>query len=140
MKSGESYRTIDHEGIVQKNSGKSVLVNILAESACSGCHAEGSCMLSKKEEKVIEIQGIYEVSPGDTVRILMKPSTGIAALFFGYILPLFIVVFMLITMNSVGLAELYAGLISIAILLPYYLSLFLFRKQLNKKFTFSLKV
>jgi positive regulator of sigma E activity len=82
----------------------------------------------KKKEKV-EVQGIYSVNPGDPVRILMKPSTGFAALFFGYIFPLFIsVVSMLIILLSADIAELYAGLISIAILFPYYLTLLSLQK------------
>ncbi len=139
MKSVDSYGTIDHIGIVQKNSGKSVIVSILANSACSGCHTEGSCMLSKAEEKIIEVHGNFSVNPGDPVTILMKPSTGFAALFFGYIFPLISVVTMLIILVSIDMPELYAGLISIAILLPYYLALLIFRKRINEKFTFTLK-
>lgn len=135
----DSYGAIDHEGIVQKNSGKSVIVSIMANSACSGCHSDNLCMLSKTEEKIIEVHGSYNVSPGDPVTIIMKPSTGFAAIILGYILPLISVVTMLITMISFNMPELIAGLISIAMLLPYYLTLYFFRNRINDKFTFKLK-
>lgn len=140
MNTTGSRGTIDHEGIVQRNSGKSVTVSIMANSACSGCHTESSCMLSKSENKIIEVTGSYNFHPGDQVTILMEPSTGFAAIFYGYVLPVISVIVILILMISAGLPEVFSGLISLGILLPYYLILFLFRKRLNEKFTFKLKV
>jgi len=131
--------TINHEGIVQKADDKSVIVSISAASACSGCHAEGSCTLSGKEEKIIEVSGSYNVKPGDTVTILMKQSMGYTALFLGYLLPLIAVIAILIILISMKVPELGAGLISLAMLIPYYIVLFFFRKRINEKFTFTLK-
>jgi positive regulator of sigma E activity len=131
--------TINHEGIVQKADNKSVIVSISAISACSGCHAEGSCTLSGKEEKIIEVSGNYNVKQGDKVTILMKQSMGFAALSLGYLLPLISVISGLIIMISLKVPELIAGLISLAILIPYYVVLFFLRMRINEKFTFTLK-
>jgi len=131
--------SIEHEGIVKKTDNKSVTVSIIAESACSGCHAEGLCSLSEKEEKIVEIPGTFNVRPGESVRVLMKQSSGYAAVLFGYVLPLILVVALLIILESSGVTELAAGLGSVAVLLPYYLSLYIFRKKINRKFAFSLK-
>jgi sigma-E factor negative regulatory protein RseC len=139
MKDSVNSVTIDHEGIVQKVDDKSVIVSISAASACFGCHAEGSCTISGKEEKIIEVSGSYNVKPGDTVTILMKQSMGYSALFFGYLLPLFTVIAILIILISLKVQELGAGLISFAMLIPYYFVLFIFRKRINEKFTFTLK-
>jgi len=131
---------INHDGIVKKIDDKSVIVSISSSTACSGCHAEGSCNMSGIEEKIIEVTGRYEVRPGDKVTILMKQSSGFAALFLGYVLPLISVISVLITLIALQVSELFAGLISLFILIPYYLILFLFRKRVNEKFTFMLKV
>jgi sigma-E factor negative regulatory protein RseC len=140
MNNSGSIGTINHEGIVQKADDKAAIVTISAATACSGCHAEGSCTLSGKEEKIIEVAGNYNVKPGDRVTILMKQSMGYAALFFGYLLPLISVIFTLVILISINLNELSAGLISLAMLIPYYFILYLFRKRINEKFTFMLKV
>jgi sigma-E factor negative regulatory protein RseC len=140
MSSPDNYRTINHEGIVQKADDKSVIVSISATSACSGCHADGTCTLSGKEEKIIEVNGNYSVKPGDNVTVVMKQSMGFKALFLGYVLPLIIVVLFLIIFLSLNFSELVAGLAAMAILIPYYIILFFFRKRINKKFTFTLKV
>jgi sigma-E factor negative regulatory protein RseC len=140
MTNSDNSGIINHEGIVQNKNENTVLISITSASACSGCHAEGSCSLSGSEEKIIEVRGNYDVKPGDKVTILMKQSMGYAALFLGYILPLFSVIAGLIILISVKIPELTAGLFSLSILIPYYSILFLFRKRINKKFTFTLKV
>jgi len=132
-------QTISHEGIVQKIGKNSVLVAISPSSACSGCHAEGSCSLAGKEEKIIEVSGIYRLSPGDTVEVQMEQAMGFTALFLGYIFPFLVVLISLIILISLNAGELVSGLVSIAMLIPYYLLLISFRKRINEKFTFKIK-
>jgi sigma-E factor negative regulatory protein RseC len=132
--------TINHDGIVQRNNGESVMVSIIASPACSGCHAEGSCSMSGNVEKIIEVHGSYSFIPGDQVTVLMKLSMGYAALFIGYILPVISVICMLAVMIALGVSELLSGLASLAVLILYYVVLFFFRKRLNSKFTLTLKV
>lgn len=131
---------INHDGIVKENCGKSVIVTISTSSACSGCHAKGSCNTFGNEEKMIEVEGSYNVKPGDNVTVMMMQSMGYKALFLGYILPFFSVLATLITLISLNIRELTAGLVSLAVLIPYYFILALFRKKINEKFTFTLKV
>jgi sigma-E factor negative regulatory protein RseC len=131
--------TINHKGIVQKIDSNSVFVAISPSTACSGCHAEGSCSLAGKEEKIIEVSGIYKLSPGDTVEVQMEQSMGFAALFLGYVFPFLVVLISLIILISLSVPELISGLVSIAMLLPYYLVLMSFRKRINEKFTFKIK-
>lgn len=131
---------INHEGVVTSNSGKSVFVSISSQSACSGCHAKGSCGILGTTSKIVEVKGSYDVQPGDIVNVLMEQSAGFTALFFGYLLPFISLLAVLITMISLNIAELTAGLVSLGSLLPYYLVLFLFRNKLGEKFSFTLKV
>jgi positive regulator of sigma E activity len=140
MKNSGIAKTINHEGVVQKINENSAFVSISTSSACSGCHAAGSCSLSGKEEKIIEVSGIYNVRPGDAVTILMKQSMGFTALTLGYLLPLILVISILMILIWLKIPELIAGLTSLAILIPYYIILFFFRRRINEKFTFTLKV
>lgn len=131
---------IDHEGIVTSISESSVFVSISAKSACSGCHAKSSCGMLGSEVKIVEVKGDYDVKPGETVNVRMAQSTGFKALTFGYILPFMALFLVLITLISLKIPELTAGLMAIGALLPYYLVLYLFRKKLDEKFTFTIKV
>lgn len=138
MNTAGNTGSIKHEGIVLKIEKDAVFVCISSISACSGCQAAGSCSMSEQEEKIIEVSGSFNVKPGDKVTVLMKQSMGYAALLFGYLLPLISVIAVLMIAESMKVQELFAGLISISILIPYYLILFILRKRVNKKFTFSL--
>lgn len=140
MKSSISSDPISHQGIVQSIGNHSITVSISAATACSGCHAEGGCTLSGKEEKIIEVTGSYNVAIGDNVTILMNQSMGFTALFLGYLFPLVLVIIMLVILSSVGVNEFISGIASISALIPYYTGLYFFRKRINKKFTFTLNV
>jgi sigma-E factor negative regulatory protein RseC len=140
MKNSDNPGTIHHTGVVQKVDNKTVTVIITAVSACSGCHAEGSCTLSGKEEKIVDVAGTYNVKPGDSVTVLMDLSMGYTALVLGYIFPLATVILSLLILISARVPELIAGLASLTFLIPYYIILWLFRKRINEKFTFTLKV
>jgi sigma-E factor negative regulatory protein RseC len=133
------YPEITHEGTVQATGENSVTVLLSLKTSCSGCHEKNACNLSDKDNKIVTISGNYNVHPGDSVMVSMKQSMGYFALFLGYLLPLFLVIGILILLLSFSVSELPAGLLSLAILIPYYLILILFRKGINNRFSFTLK-
>lgn len=139
MKKTDNKNTIQHDGVVQKADSKSVIVKITSAAACSGCHAEGSCTMSGKEDKIIVVTGNYKVIPGETVTVMMDQSMGIDAVLMSYFLPLLAVIILLIILVSFSVPELLAGLLSIAVLIPYYIVLYLFRNKIDKRFTFTIK-
>lgn len=130
---------IEHDGIVQKSDKRSVTVKITSVSACSGCHAEGSCALTDKTEKIIDISGMYNVVPGEAVIVLMKNSMGYAAVLLGYVIPVILVVALALILGSLSASEMITGLGSLAVLFPYYLILWFFRKRIHTKFKFTIK-
>jgi len=130
---------IEHEGTVREADEKSVTVLLSPVTACSGCHSEKSCGMSGNVEKIVNINGKFNVSPGDHVIVTMKQSLGYSALFLGYLMPLFIVVLLLVILISLSINELTAGLFSIGVLIPYYSGLFVYRKIIDKKFSFTIK-
>jgi sigma-E factor negative regulatory protein RseC len=134
-----NFKTIDHEGVVKKNDNKSVTVQITSKSACSGCHAEGSCSMSGKKEKIIDIAGNYDLKEGDCVTVQMNKSLGYSAVALGYLIPFAIVITTLVISLALKLKESYAGIIAILSVFPYYLFLLLCKKKISNKFAFSLK-
>ena len=131
---------IKHTGFVKEIKGSSMIVNIINESACSGCHAKGSCNVADFQDKEIEISnfaGIY--SRGQQVNVIFKETQGFTALFYGYILPFILVLTTLIIAVSAFENELIGGLLALAILIPYYSLIYFFRHLLKKVFTFEVE-
>lgn len=133
-------RTIQHDGTVREAGPDSVVVSIVSCAACAGCQARGMCGMTESEEKILDIMGKYDVSPGDKVTVEMKESAGMKAVILSYLVPFLIVIGGLFILQLLAVDELTAGLISIALLVPWFLILYLFRKKLARSFTFTLKI
>ncbi len=115
-------------------------MNIVNQSACSGCHAKGACSVSDYQDKEIEISNFSNnYIAGQEVTILFKESAGFTALFYGYVLPFILVLSTLVVSVSITNNELFAGLLSLAILIPYYITLYFLRHLLKKVFNFEVE-
>ena len=133
--------TIIHPGIIESIQGDKVSVRILAQSACSSCHAKGACVVAEVEEKIIEADPGHSGNwkPGDQVMVKMEETMGRKAVFMGYVLPLVVLVVSIIIFLSLLKDEGLAAVLSLLMLGPYYLTLFLFRKRLQKEFRFRIE-
>jgi sigma-E factor negative regulatory protein RseC len=132
---------IIHPGIIQSINGTKIAVRILAKSACSSCHAKGVCSISEVEEKIIEAESETpgKWKPGEEVMVKMEESLGRKAVLLGYILPLVILLGSIIIFLSLLKHEGLSALLSILMLVPYYLVLYLSRKRLQKEFRFRIQ-
>jgi sigma-E factor negative regulatory protein RseC len=133
--------SIIHPGIIESINGDKVFVRILSQSACSSCHAKGACTIADVEEKIIEadIDRAENRKTGDQVMVKMEESLGQKAVFLGYVLPLVVLVGSVILFLSLFKHEGLAALLSLFMLVPYYFTLYLFRKKLGKEFRFRIE-
>jgi sigma-E factor negative regulatory protein RseC len=90
-----------------------------------------------KEIEIATYQNVY--SPGQEVTVLFQESKGFAALFYGYLFPFIIVLLTLIITSAFTKNELFSGLLSLGILIPYYTTLYFFRHLLKKVFKFEVE-
>jgi sigma-E factor negative regulatory protein RseC len=128
-----------HEGIIQEVSDSKITVVIINVSACSSCHAKGACLVSDMKEKEVEIHhfsGYFH--PGQHVNFVGRTSHGYKAAFLGYFLPFILVLITLLLGISVTQSDGLAGLLSLAILFPYYSALYIFRDRIKKSFDFEI--
>ena len=86
----------------------------------------------------MRIKAIGVFDPKEKVRVVLAQSLGFRALFLGYILPFLLVLTALLIASATVVSELVAGLISLSVLLPYYIGLKLFRGKLDRQFSFFL--
>jgi sigma-E factor negative regulatory protein RseC len=132
---------IRHRGVVSGISPESLNVTIISESACSDCHAKGICKASDQKEKEIEVA--YrgdDLRIGQPVSVIMRGSSGLKALFLGYILPSIILLTALFLFIYLTKNEITGGLVSLATLVLYYFILYHFRDKLKTTFRFELEV
>lgn len=136
----KTKENIKHKAFVKKVTDTSLIVTIVNQSACSTCHAKGACTVADFQEKEIEITSFSKkYKPGDEITVIFQESQGFTALFYGYILPFILVLATLIIATAFSDNELVSGLLSLAILIPYYITLYFFRHLLKKVFKFEVE-
>ena len=132
---------IRHSGIVKRIDDDFVYVSIVSQSACASCHAKGACNITDLNEEVVEVprrdSSHHEV--GDRVEVAMRKSQGTRAVMLGYLVPFLLVIVTLILALVLLGNEGLAGMLALAVLIPYYLLLYLRRNRLKRTFTFSIQ-
>ena len=133
---------IKHLGIVESIEGLHVKVRILQISACSTCSIKGHCNASDMEEKLIDAYN-HRGMPceiGDHVMICGTTSMGMKAVLLAFAIPFIILlVSLFVTMEFTGGDEMLSALVSLCMLIPYYIIIYLIRNKLSKTFSFTLE-
>jgi sigma-E factor negative regulatory protein RseC len=132
---------ISHHGIIKAVTPETISVAIIAQSACEACHSKGLCSVAGEKEKIIEVKNTAtnEHKPGEAVFVTMSPKMGVKAVLWGYFVPFFIMLATLIIAVKATDNEGFSGLLAIAVLLPYYVILYLLRRKLQTVFEFKIE-
>ena len=133
----ENKNYIEHAGIVSNISNGNVEISLEGNFHCEACNAKAGCGVSESTAKIVEIQNderTFEMN--ESVVVSMQKSLGLKAVFWGYVFP-FILLFTVLAVSSIFLEEWLAGLLSLFVLLPYYLLLYFNKELLRKAFTIS---
>lgn len=130
---------IEHSGTVISISEHEATVLIAQSSACSGCHAKQACTSADVQEKKIiaDLNG-NQFQIGDLVTIIGKKTIGLQAVLLAFVIPFLLILTALFIFDYYHINEGIAGLIALAILLPYYFILSRFESLLKQKLKFYL--
>lgn len=131
---------IEHEGIVEEINPQHIKVRIVNESACASCHAKGACTTADLQDKLIDVyQSISNLSVGQKVMLLGKKSLAPKAVLLAYVFPLILILATLIIAFYATNNELLAGVLSLAVLIPYFAIIYFLKDKLERTFSFSIK-
>ncbi|MEA3504729.1 MAG: SoxR reducing system RseC family protein [Bacteroidota bacterium] len=130
-----------HHGVVEEVMDSAVMVNIVSMAACASCQLNGVCSASDIEKKSIEVQKPVdrELTVGESVTLEMEESLGMKAVLLGYIYPFLILLASLIIFTMLNIEEGIAALISVGLMIPYYVALYLSKDKMKKNFVFRIK-
>ena len=136
-----SIDAIKHSGIIKKIDNNFYYVSIVAQSACAACSVKGACNISDINEEIVEVPKVNQTTHtvGDKVNVVMQKSLGTRAVMLGYFLPFLLVLLTLIVTLNIFKSQGLAGLISLGVLVPYYMLLYFNKDRLKKTFTFKIE-
>lgn len=130
-----------HEGFVESVDGNTVRVRILQASACSGCQVKSLCKVSESKEKLIDVEcsDASRFSVAQKVNVVGTTGQGMRAVMLAFTVPLVLLLAVVIGCSALGLSDGTAAVCALAVLVPYYILLFLMRGRLNRRFQFRIE-
>ena len=132
--------SLQHRGTVESVTNDTVIVSVMPESACAGCHAKSICgEHGEKREIVVKTPYAAEYIPGERVIVALEHNRmGLISVVWSYVLPLIILVGVLFGARAFGVEDGIAALSSMAAITLYYVTLYLMRKKFDKKIKFTI--
>lgn len=132
--------TITHKGIVENINGAHLSVRIVQTSACSSCSVKGHCSSADSKEKLIDIIDVaHTYGVGEQVLIIGTMAMGTKAVLLAFVAPFVLLVASLFLFMTLMGSDLYASLLSLGMLIPYYYALWLNKTRLKQQFSFTIK-
>ena len=130
---------ISHYGTVVGIGENTLKIKVTRFSACHNCDMRHGCGLMECQDKIIEIadKNPQKYQIGEDVLLSISGQMGLNAVFLGYVFPLILMLLVLTGVYIYTNSDLLSGISAIIILIPYYFSLFLTRKRIAKKFSFT---
>jgi sigma-E factor negative regulatory protein RseC len=130
---------LEQKGIIESINDNRITVRIDRGSACGHCSAQGLCNLAESAERIIEVNNPTQLfCIGEWVQVTMSRSMGNKAILLGYFIPFVLLISTLLILSAFGLPDWIAGLVSLLILIPYFIFLYIFRERLRRTFSFSI--
>ncbi len=130
--------TFVHSGIISKIKDDSVIVTLEQNIHCESCRVKAACGISESNTKEIEIVNSSDsFKINENVNVVLRKALGLKAVFWAYVFPFLLMFFSLIIASSF-LKEWQAGLISLFVLIPYYLTLYLLKNTFKKALEISI--
>jgi sigma-E factor negative regulatory protein RseC len=132
---------LSHEGIVREVGPKITRVAIEAKSACASCHAAGLCASLDATTKDIEVSTALNpgYQEGDKVEVVLGTSMGAKAVLLAYVVPLFILLILVVSLSYTSIHELLIGAIGLGGMAIWYGVVYLFRDRLSREYVFYLR-
>ncbi len=136
----EPSKVIEHKGIIKEIKDDRIIVELERITACEKCHAKEVCGLSNTESKTVEVKRLdHNLLVGEHVTVALSQSLGYKALFLGYLLPFIILIAALFISSHITHSEIKSGIISLLIVILYYMVLKLCGDRLKNTFKFTIR-
>ena len=133
---------IHHEGTIESiDAAGHVRVQITQAAACAGCRLSGNCNASEAKVKFVDVYDCPDkgLRVGDAVTVSTSESSAGKALLLGFGLPLALLLLTLVVLLSAGVGDGLSALSAIAVLIPYYIYIWMCREKIARGITFQIE-
>lgn len=138
---GTAVKEISHIGRIVSAGTDTVTVEIVSRSACASCHAAGLCTASEAATKEITVRTRLsdDYRTGEEVWVFLRAGMGTKAVLLAYVVPLFILLILVVSLSFTDVHELAAGAAGLGGIAVWYLILYCFRDRLDREYEFYIR-
>ena len=132
---------ICHSGIVERIDDGCVHVRIVQTSACAACKVAGYCNAAESKEKIIDVycDSVAAYQVGQQVVVSTSGQVAVKALLWAFGVPFVLLMTVLVLVLLLTANECLAALSALAVLVPYYLVLWLLRNKMREQLAFRIE-
>lgn len=132
---------IEHTGTIEAINGNTIHVRILQSSACAGCKVAGHCSAAESKEKTIDVYdaNAHEYNVGENVELYTDAHVGYMAEIYAFGIPFILVIAVLMIMLAATGSEALSAAGALAVLIPYYLIIYLLRNKIARQVYFHIE-
>ncbi|MDR0729176.1 MAG: SoxR reducing system RseC family protein [Prevotellaceae bacterium] len=131
---------IIHRGVVERVTPETIEVRISVASSCGACRAKGLCRAAGAGEKQVVVPNRGQaVQAGDEVRVILVSGGELAAVWWGYVCPLALLLVILVLLQAHDCPSVWSGVASIGGVAGYYGVLYAVRNTLKRTFEFEIE-
>jgi sigma-E factor negative regulatory protein RseC len=131
-------KEISHTGKVISVGPQVTTVEIVSKSACASCHAASLCTAFESVRKEVEVPTDPSAgfAVGDEVEVQLRGSLGPKAAVLAYVIPLFILLILVVSLSFTGMHELAVAAVGLGGMALWYGILWLCRGSLEREYRF----
>lgn len=134
---------ITHSGIVENITNGCIQVRISQSSACASCKVASQCNAWERKEKIIDVYDNaadgHDYAVGDKVTVAVSQRSGSEAVVLAFIVPFALLVLTVFACSLLTGNEAIAALVGLAILIPYYIILYIMRSKISRRISFTIE-
>lgn len=132
---------ISHTGRIKEVGPEITTVEIISQSACASCHAAGLCTAAEAVKKEISVTTDPSAgyAPGEEVSVMLRKSMGMKAVVLAYVVPLFILLILVVSLSFANVHELVVGTIGLAGIGLWYFVMYMLRGKLASEYVFYIE-
>ena len=121
---------IAHEATVVDIAENVLTLELIRTEACNSCAIKNICQ--QKKNMSVKVDNPQSYTQGQKVNVFIEEKQAATAIFFGYILPLVLILAVLFSILYFFNNEVLAACVSLIIFPLYYLFIYCFNKKLQK--------
>ena len=134
-------KEISHTGRILTIGPETTTVEIVSQSACASCQAAGLCTAfeAARKEVTVRTDPSAGFSAGEEVEVALRRDMGTKAVVLAYVVPLFILLILVVSLSYISVSELAAGAAGLGGVVLWYGILWCFRGSLEREYHFYLR-